>query len=147
MAAGDLRVYDPDQIFVSLAGIPCSGYADDEFVRVEREGPAFDDVVGTDGEVTRSKTNDNRATVTIKLMQSSPTNDLFSALHNLDKNTPGGAGVGPFILKDLQGTTLIMAEKSWIRKEPDGSWGRTATEREWIIRVASLTSFHGGNIL
>ena len=144
---GDLRVYDPDQISVSVAGIPVKGYADDEFVRVERDNPAFDDVVGTDGDTTRSKTNDNRATVTIRLMQSSPSNDLLSVLHNSDKNTPGGVGVGPFLLRDKQGTTLVLGEKSWISKEPDISLGRTATEREWIIRVASLSSFHGGSVV
>lgn len=146
MGQGDLRVYDPDQISINVAGIPVSGYADGEFITVENESPGFEDVVGTDGEVTRSKTNDRRATVTLKLMQSSPTNDLLSALHNLDLNTPGGVGVGPFLLRDKNGTTLLLAEKSWIQKMPDGSWDRTAKERSWVIRCASLTSHHGGQI-
>jgi hypothetical protein len=146
MPAGSLRVYDPDQVSVSVAGIPLSGFADGEFVTVEFESPAFEDVAGTDGEVTRSKSNDGRATITVKLMQSSPVNDLLSTLHNLDKSTPGGVGVGPFMLRDAQGTTLLVAEKAWIQKAPDGSWDRTAKERAWVIRCASLTAHHGGNV-
>ena len=142
-----LRVYDPDQVIISVAGIPISGWADGEFCRVERESDAFSDVVGTDGEVTRSKTNDNRATVTIRLMQSSPINALLSALHNSDKNSPGGVGVGPFELFDASGGTTLVAEKCWIAKEPDSSWDRTATEREWMIRCARLDQVHAGNAL
>lgn len=140
---GDLRLYHPDEIFCSLAGIPISGYADGEMIRIEPEGPAFDDVVGTDGEVTRSKTNDDRHTVTIRLMQSSPVNDLLSTLHLLDKNAPGGVGVGVFVCRDKQGTTLHSAEKAWISKSPDSSFDRIPTVREWIIRVAKMISFHG----
>ena len=145
MSQGDLRVYDPDQVSVSIAGIPVSGFADGEFISVERDSPAFDDVVGTDGEVTRSKTNDDRATVTFKLMQSSPSNDLLSVAHNLDKNVPGGVGVGPFMLRDAQGTTLLVAEKAWIKSHPKGSWDRTAKERAWEIRCAKLIEHNGGN--
>lgn len=146
MAAGDMRVCDSNSYHVSVAGIPISGYADGEWLTVERDSPAFEDVVGTDGEVTRSKTNDNRATVTIRLMQSSPVNGLLSVLHNLDKNTPNGAGVGPFLLTDIPtGTTLLVAEKCWISEEPNGSWDRTPKEREWKIRCANLLSTYGGN--
>ena len=145
MAAGDLREYDPAQIAVSVAGITLKGWADGEMVRIEQDNPAFEDVVGTDGEVTRARTSDWRATATIRLMQSSPSNDLLSALHILDKNTPGGVGVGAFSLRDKNGTTLILAEKCWISKGPDGSWDRTPTEREWIVRIAKLVAHYGGN--
>jgi hypothetical protein len=145
MAAGDLKVYDPDQIRVNLAGLPLSGWADGEFVRIERESDAFDDVVGTDGEVTRSKTNDHRATVTLRLMQSSDSNDLLSSLYNLDRNSPNGAGVGPLLIRDAGGRSLFVAEKAWIRRPPDVVFDRTATEREWVIRCANLIETHGGN--
>jgi len=146
MALGDLREYSGDQIFVSFFGLPLGGWADGEFVRIERENPAFEDVVGTDGEVTRYKTMDERATVTIRTMQSSPVNDQLSALHNSDKNTPGGVGVGALLIQDLQGTFVSTAEKAWISKEPDVSFDRAPTEREWVIRVARLVTVHGGSV-
>lgn len=145
MAQGDLKVRDSDQMSASLAGIPFEGLADGEWLRIQPEGPAFTDTVGTDGEVTRSKTNDRRATAVLRLMSTSSTNALLSALHNSDKNTPGGIGVGAFLLRDRQGADVFSAEKAWISKEPDVSEDRTPTVREWTIRIASLVSFHGGN--
>jgi len=140
------KIYDADQVAIIIAGRPLlGGFADGEFVRIERESPAFDDVVGTDGEVSRSKTNDNRATVTVLLMQTSDSNAILSALHNQDKIATGGSGVGPLVIKDLQGTTLYASGECWVRSTPNASFDRTATSREWEIRVANLQDFTGGN--
>jgi hypothetical protein len=143
MAAGDLRLYDPDQVLIVVAGIPIKGWADGEFCTVEYETDAFSDVCGTDGEVTRSKSNDRRATVTLRLMQTSPSNALLSALFNLDANSPGGAGVGPFLLANGLTGTKLAGEKCWIAKPPPSKWDRTPTEREWKVRVASLGGLEG----
>ena len=85
---GATKVYDSNRILLTLGGFPIdSGYADGEFLRIEAEADDFSDVVGTDGEVARSKTNDRRATATILLMQTSKANQLLSALSNLDRGT------------------------------------------------------------
>lgn len=142
----DMKVYDPDQMSLSVGGIAVEkGFADGEFLRIEQEADDFEDVAGTDGEVTRSKTNDRRATVTFILMQSAEANDLLSALSNLDRNTPNGAGVGPLLIRDRSGRAIYTAEKSWIRRPPDASFDRTATSREWTVRCADLIRTDGGN--
>lgn len=144
MPAG-FRVYSSSQVNLSIAGIPITGgFADGEFLRIERESEAFTDVVGTDGEVTRNKTNDNRATATVILMQSAEANKLLSDLHNNDKNSEGGAGVGRFLVEDLNGETLHEAAQCWISNEPDVSYDREATAREWPIRIANLINQFGG---
>jgi hypothetical protein len=142
----DLKIYDADQVTVILASIPIdSGYADGEFLSIEQDTDDFTDVVGTDGEVTRSKTNDRRATITLTLMQSSGGNAVLSALNNLDVNTPGGAGVGTLLVRDKQGTSLYAASKCWIAKPPTATFGREAGSREWKIRCADLKRLDGGN--
>jgi hypothetical protein len=140
-----LKHYDADQVSLIVAGIPISGFADGEFLTLEMASDMFSDVVGTDGEVTRSKSNDRRATCTIKLMQSSDSNDLLSALANTDSAAPNGAGVGAFMLKDRNGRMLHAAAACWVQREPDMSLDRAATSREWVIRIASLKRFDGGN--
>jgi hypothetical protein len=143
---GALKVFDADQVTLVLAGLLIdSGFDDGEFLRIEFETDAFIDKVGTDGEVTRSKTNDKRATATVLLAQSSSGNALLSALLELDQNAPNGAGVGAFLVKDVQGTSLYKATASWIMKHPDVSFDREATVREWPIRIADLKAFTGGN--
>jgi hypothetical protein len=139
------KFYDADQITVVIAGIPIAGYADGEFLNIAQESDAFSDVVGTDGEVTRSKTKDHRATVTLKLMQTSDSNDLLSALYNTDRGASNGAGVGAFLVRDRNGRSLYTGDACWISKAPDLSFDRAPTAREWTIRVADLLRFDGGN--
>lgn len=133
------KVYDADQVSVIVGGVPIdAGFADGEFLRIEQETDDFEDVVGTDGEVTRSKTNDRRATATIILMQTSSSMQHLSALSNLDRLTPNGAGIVPFMVRDRNGGTLYEAEHAWVRRPPDASFDRMATSREWTIRLARL---------
>jgi hypothetical protein len=131
-----LRHYDAKSVTVSLAGINVQGFADGEFVTIQQEANDFEDVVGSDGEVSRAPTNDNRATVTFVLMQTSPTNQLLSALLRLDKATPGGAGVGALIIRNrLSGGEIYRANHAWIQKPPDVSMDRGPTPRTWTIRA------------
>lgn len=140
------KVYDANEVTLIIAGLPIeSGYDDGEFCRIEQESPDFTDKVGTDGEVTRSKTNDRRATVSVILMQSSDGNALLSGLNNIDRLAGNGAGVGPLLIRDKQGTALYAAAECWISQPPNVSFDREPTAREWTIRVANLERFDGGN--
>lgn len=139
------KEYDPRQVTVSLAGNVLRGFADGTFVRVQMESDAFTDVVGTDGEVSRSRSSDDRATVTFLLMQTSDSNDVLSALHNLDKTTPGGAGVGALEIRDRNGRAYYRAAEAWISKAPDVEFGREPGPREWAIRCAKMIRVDGGN--
>jgi len=142
--ANALKVYDADQVSVAFAGILLSsGYGDGEFVRIVQEADDFTDRVGTDGQVTRSKTNDRRAVVTVILAQTSDGNAALSALSNLDRNAPGGAGVGSLLIRDRQGTAIYQAEQCWIAKPPDVAFGRESADREWTLRCADLVRFDG----
>jgi Protein of unknown function (DUF3277) len=143
---GDLKIYDASEVSLIFAGIPISsGYAEGEFCKVERKEEGFSSVVGTDGEVTRSKTNNRMAKVTIRLMQSSSANAALTAIHNADLYTSNGAGVAPILIKDRQGTSLHSGAKAWIVKSPDASYDKTAKEREWEFEVADMFIFSGGN--
>lgn len=140
------KVYDANEVTVSIAGLPIeSGYDDGEFCRIEQEADDFTDKAGTDGEVTRSKTNDRRATISVILMQSSAGNALLSGLNNIDRLAGNGAGVGPLLVRDRQGTSLYAAAECWISKPPDVSFDREPTAREWTLRCANLERFDGSN--
>ncbi len=141
-----VKIYDSNQVSIMFAGRPISGgYADGEFVRVEFSNDGFTKVIGTDGEVTRSKSNDQSARVTISLMQSADANNILSALFNLDVLTPNGAGVAPIYIRDRSGLSLYEGESAWIVKMPDSSFDKGPTARQWLIDVANLKAFVGGN--
>lgn len=139
------KVYDADAVEIIVAGFPIdSGFADGEFLRIEQESDDFTDVAGTDGEVARSKTNDRRATATIILMQTSAGNQVLSALSNLDRLTPNGAGIAPFLVRDGNGDTLYEAASAWVMRPPNVSFDRAATNREWQIRLGDLVRNDAG---
>ncbi len=140
-----LAIYDFDQYIISFNGIPIEGFANGTAVSLTPEGPLFNDDVGVDGQVTRTKNNDNRWTCTFSLMQTSSSNPLLSAVALLDSNSPNGAGVGALLIKDLNGTTVFVGAQAWIQKWPELTLERTPTARDWEIRIGQGEPFIGGN--
>ncbi len=140
-----LKVYDPDQVVVMFAGLPIRGYADGTFVTIEQVSEAFTEVVGSDGEVTRTKNNDRRCSIKFTLMQSSDSNDVLSAIHNLDLEAPNGVGVAPLAIKDMSGRFQFVAPEAWVKKAPNAEFGKEAGPREWELCCNDPKRFDGGN--
>jgi hypothetical protein len=138
------HTYGADQIIVEFAGLIIHGFDDDDAVSIEYEDDDFTTTVGVDGEVTRSKNINMPATATLHLKYTSTSNDALSALSLLDRNAPGGAGVGTFKVRDRFGTTRYFAPQAWIQSRPSESIGREAGSREWVLALANLQTFAGG---
>ena len=137
--------YNPDEVLIKFLGSIMNGYADGSFITVSQMAPGFDDIVGTDGEVARSKTNDRRLKIVIKLLQTSLSNALLSAAHQSDLNSPNGLGVGSFFMQDLSGGTIVSAPEAWIVSYPESDFDRKSGSREWEIRAAFGERLEGGN--
>lgn len=138
-----MKEYQASQVSITIAGIPISGYADGTFITVERDEDSFTKQVGTDGEVTRSKSNNRTGAITLVLMQTSASNLLLSAWLATDEL--GGSSIGPFLMKDNSGNSIYAAQNCWARKYPSAEFGREATSREWIIDCDNLVITEGGN--
>jgi len=140
MANDSVKVYTADEVIASFGPIIFEeGLGSDEFIRIEQETDDTEDEVGVDGEVTVSRTNDRRATMTVILKQTSRHNAELSVLSNLARNAPGMAGgVHPFLVKEPNGTAIHTAQNCWVRRGPDITYARKAAEREWQVRIASL---------
>lgn len=141
-----MPTYDPKLFTVVVAAIPVDSeaFADGEFVKLERDTDKFTDVSGTGGGFARARQWDDRATLTLTLLQTAKMNDVLSALYNLDANSEGEAGIGPFLLKDRGGRSIYAGANCWIARDPDVVLDRGVTARVWKIRVAKLKSFAGG---
>ncbi len=136
--------WNPDMVDTIVGVAPMSGFAEDGMITFVETGERFLVVVGVDGQVTRSKVVARIGKLTIKLMSSSKSNDVLSALHNLDILTPGGAGVVPLAVNDRNGTSLLAAPECWIDKFPDLNMGKQAEAREWVLTVVDYRLFVGG---
>lgn len=140
-----LTTYEFDEVTVVFGPILMDGFQDGEGVTVEKPEPTFTTHVGCDGKVTRSKTLNRTATVTIHLMQTSAQNDALSAIHIVDRDAPNGAGILPVYVRDRNGRSLHAGVEAWIERAPDSTYDRTPTTRDWVIAVAFLEDFIGGN--
>ena len=141
---GYCGTYDPKQFLVIMGGVPINGFADGTFISIERDEDTFTKTVGADGCVTRSKTNNKAATVTITLLQTSPSNDYLSGLHKLDEEA--NLGVVDILVKDLNGTTFFYSAVSWVQKPASIENAKEIGEREWTIATGDSEYYVGGNL-
>lgn len=141
----EMGIYDADSVVLSLNGADIVGFAED-FITVEFQSDAFTTIVGATGDVVRSKTSDYRARVTVTLLQTSPSNDILSALHNADRNAPNGAGVVSFSLRHIDsGRSIFTGAQAWVAKMPNVTYSKAGQTRAWLIDVARLEAFVGGS--
>jgi hypothetical protein len=139
-----VKTYDPKEITIIFGATIVSGFADGSFVKVERTTDTWSTVAGADGEVSRSKSNDKRGTITITLQQTSLTNDIFSAYFQADELTNNG--VLPVIVKNIRGIDIHTAAQAWVKKPAAVEYGKESGSREWIIETDELLTFVGGNL-
>lgn len=138
------KTYNPKKVAVICGGFALSGFADGTFVNVAMNEDQWSLQMGTDGEGTRSKSNNHSAQITLSLMQSSDSNQVMQAFWNSDRLSDGG--VFPFLIKDNSGRSLWAAEQAWVKKQPDAELAREAGAREWVIETDNLVPFEGGNL-
>jgi hypothetical protein len=142
-----LGVYDARNVVLIAAAIPISDGLADEFVTVEAAEDAFGEETSPDGAILRFATGNTLYDVTVTLKGYSEHNAQLAALHAADVNSLNGAGIGLFLLKDNNGSTLMSADKCWIKKAPPKGFGKTVADCPWVFRVVATPAqmLVGGN--
>ena len=81
-----LSTYAPDKVSINIAGHIVTGYTETSFVDIEFSNDRITMEKGGDGEVARVITADNSAMITVRLQQTSPSNDVLSLLAQIENN-------------------------------------------------------------
>lgn len=140
----DLWTYSPDEVSILIAGVvPVEGVVDDTFISVSKSSPAISSTRTPDGMISRVHTEDKTYDISLTLMQSSPTNDVLTALWSLDDITRRGKF--PLFIKDGTGSTFIFSTSAWIEQIPEVTYGTSALVRTWTIKASNCTINVGGN--
>lgn len=142
-----LKRYDAAQVTIVLCNLLIdSGYADGEFLVIEQDAPIYEKVVGTDGEVSRSRTNNSAAKITLKLAQTSDGNTVLGALVNLGILAANGADIGPMLVRDrVSGTCMYTAANCWVSEWPTVNYDNKVTMREWKLECDDLVRVDTGS--
>lgn len=140
-----LGTYDPKKVIVLFGGVPIEGFAEDSMIKVKPLGDGVASVVGCHGDVVRTLSPDNRHEITIKLLQSSASNDVLGVIHQRDKKI--GDGVLPLVIKDLSGRMTFVDSQAWLVNNPEVNRTDKAEDgdNEWVIHTAGGILFPGGH--
>ena len=103
--------YDPANVKLIFGPVLVEGYAEGSTVNVEYNNDQFTLQVGSDGESSRSKSNNNSARLTVMLMPGAAANIGLGAALTADKAI--GLGVFPLALTESVPRTLTV----WIAPE------------------------------
>lgn len=122
------------------------GLDDGEFLTIVQDEDDYGRIIGTDGGAAIYGMNNLAAAMQLKLLQTSPTNDLFSTIRQNAITLQNGSGIGPFLVKDRLGTSLYRAKHCYIAKPPDVAFDRGVKQRVWTFGCTDLVRFDGGNI-
>ncbi len=136
--------YDPAQVICTVGGVILSGFSDGDAIIARRAEDMYFTRVGADGGVARARNANKMGEFEFKLLQTSPVNDLLSALLSVDDLTNDGLIVIPIGILDGSGRSLAAATQCWIKTVPEATFGKEVSERMWIFSAADLKIFYGG---
>lgn len=142
---GQHMQYSPDEIAMSWLGIDLLGVADGDFVTVAFAEDAGEWEVGAGGDATWVANLNQKGVITVTLLMGSSTNDLLSAKSLEDRLFK--TGFGPFLLKDLLGTTLVTAPIARIGKIPDITYSKAGQVRAWPFKCAEINAHVGSSLV
>jgi len=142
-----MQVYSAAEFTCNLGGIEIdqSALGPDDFLKLTQNDKAYKLRSGIGGGKTRSQTKKPSYTLTIKVRQTDPVNTSLSFLHNLDKQTPGGAGIVPLYVKDRLGNLAVVETEAFIDGDPEMTAGAEEGDLEWSVILPSPDVVMGGH--
>jgi hypothetical protein len=143
------RKYNPKKITGSYKGsigarqfaIQFVGFMDGTFLTADYDEDAVTKHVGSQGDATFVLNANRGASVTLMLVQGSPTNDQLSDLvPNAKLNY---MPVGVLTIKDLNGTTEFESADAVIKRRAKVEFGKEVTGREWVFDCGDADIYVG----
>lgn len=137
---------DPQKVIVIFNKVQIQGFVDSaDAIKIAHANETWTHTKGLGRDSVRVRQSDHIGTATLQLMQSSEFNDVLQTMLNQDRTF--GTGYGTFMIKDLNGSSLYVAETAWVVGTPESGFGNESNTREWQIALDDLQSFVGGAVL
>ncbi|MED3932965.1 phage structural protein [Priestia megaterium] len=128
-------MYDAQLVTVIVDGRFITGFADGSFVSSEKDEESYTTKIGAQGDVARSKVNNPLGTITLTLLQESPSNRYLKqkaktdALFPIWVTAPDGQG----------GTEKSGGTQAYIKKLPSKEYEEESGSREYEFQVLDYT--------
>lgn len=143
----DFAVYNSEQVKIILGLIPISsGRGKDDFVTIEKNEDDITEFASADGDGAIAISHNNFWTVTIKLMETSAANAVFSGVYAAGKLLPQGIVITPLTVIDaLSNGNLFVTDKAYMKKFASKTYGREVGETEWVFGSFNPAVFIAGH--
>jgi hypothetical protein len=108
--------------------------------------------IGADGAVMHSLHAGKSATVTVRLLKTSPTNALLSTMYGLDTNTQGNPqgtanhGQNQISIRDLQRNDVIICQQCAFAKFADETYAKEGGEMTWTFHAGVVDFILGSGL-
>lgn len=136
-----VNTYSAKDVSLSFGGYQIAGW---DSISITRASPSFVTVKGIRGKHTRVPSGDTSATITVSVLQTSPSNDVLSEVHRLD--IENGTGRLDVMLKDSSGKSVFSSDEAYITSYPETTFSGGFEYRSWTIYCQTTKSYNvGGN--
>lgn len=136
----NVTTYSPKDVILTMAGYQVIGWTS---ISVQSPQGIFLPIKGIRGKHTRVPIEDASATISIALSQTSPSNDVFSRIAQLDSEFE--TGCIDLLLKDRSGRTVFESHEAYITANPNITFTDTIEERVWTMFCQKTLTNIGGN--
>jgi hypothetical protein len=129
--------YDPDLVDIVIDVATMSGFQEDSICEFEFDDEFYEIVKGVDGDISRSRKVARTGKLTIKLLNTSKSNAVLSALMAPGFTSGNGtADVFAVLIRDRNGASLVSCDKCWIQKPATVVHAGKAQARDWVIMMS-----------
>ena len=139
-----LLTYSSSEVDVLVLGFPLEGFSSNQIITITKDETPFQYQKTMNGGISRLLRKDSTFTVNIPLAQTSPSNDILTAIHKADILL-GGIGKFNLIVKDKLGTSLFFSANSWVETIPPLVFTTGIEDRVWQIKCSLADVTIGGN--
>lgn len=105
----------------------------EEGISVEMVEDKTDVKVGADGTIQYSLRASRLARITVRLLKTSPTNALLSALYNFQSQSASLWGQNVLVVSDVQRGDVIASAICAFMRQPRVDYGKDAGMNEWLF--------------
>src|SRR5208337_2718857 len=99
--------------------------------------------IGSDGQAMHSLIASNAATILVRLLKTSPTNNQLSVMYNEQKFNSAIWGQNTLSIRNILQGDVITAETIAFSKQPTVNYQESAGIQEWRFLCGSLTELLG----
>ena len=150
--ASQLASYNPSSIVIAISHPSTNtshivgGFVKDNPVSFEYPESSWTEKTLNNGETVRTHSKDNTLRMTIRLDQTSPSNDYLSALVKYDEQDPTGIdGVFTSTFADKSSRTSAYSADTFAKRPMSYEFSSDTSTREWVFVMANADQYMGGS--